>query len=222
MYIRAGLKPTGSLGGDCRNNDAPGQVYARTGKSNGRIGIMYSYYLPKIMMGETHRHYYVSAVVWVKETPDCNVTQVVPAGTSYYAGLDAFDTSISASTQYVALDGDSRTTHPVVGYRGARDLFPAKEGSAGAKRPPLIGWTMMTEAARAQFNGIKYEWAKCPFNDLNFQTYLDAAFNSNYYLGEPAPCSERPGTTTTLTGGLPTATPAPSPAGNDTLRRRHL
>ncbi|KAK2050046.1 NPP1-domain-containing protein, partial [Colletotrichum somersetense] len=76
-----GLKPTGKSGGDCRD-DSKGQLYARVGTSNGRTGVMYSWYLPKVQTEtEHHKHWYLSMVVWVHSecnpaADDCNIVGV--------------------------------------------------------------------------------------------------------------------------------------------------
>ncbi|KAK1963845.1 NPP1-domain-containing protein, partial [Colletotrichum sublineola] len=178
-----GLKPTGKSGGDCRD-DSKGQLYARVGTSNGRTGVMYSWYLPKVQTDtEHHKHWYLSIVVWVHSecnpaADDCNIV-----GVSYSSGAETYDTSMSGETLYSS--GHNGTgpskTHPIVGYDGQVKVFPSQDGDQHALSPPLISWEKLSLAARQQLNGFQYENARCPFNDNNFQASLDAAFNESFY-----------------------------------------
>lgn len=190
MNNSAGLSPGGKSGGQCREFDLPGQVYSRMGTTQGRLGIIYSYYLPKIQTkDEDHKHYYLTVVVWVKQTgTGCEPSDYGVAGVSYYKGGGVYNTD-STNTLFAADKSGAVTTfatHPIVAYDGGLDVFPADAGVTGALSPPLIGWTALSDKAREQFNGIVYEHIICPFNDANYQATLDAAYNEAFYKDVPA------------------------------------
>ncbi|KAF4820154.1 hypothetical protein CGCSCA4_v001345 [Colletotrichum siamense] len=180
-----GLRPTGKSGGDCRDG-TKGQLYARVGTSNGRTGILYSWYLPKVQNAEKHKHYYLTTVVWVhsdKCDPVADDYRVV--GVSYSTGKETYDTSVSGQTLYSSGDSGSGpgNTHAIVGYDGQMNVFPSKDGADYALNPPMISWKKLSQPASEQFNGVQYEHARCPFTDNNIQASLDAAFNANFYTG---------------------------------------
>ncbi|KAK1640052.1 necrosis inducing protein-domain-containing protein [Colletotrichum phormii] len=174
----------GRSGGDCRD-PSKGQMYARVGTSNGRAGILYSWYQPKVQTDtERHKHWYLTIVVWVysdKCDPMTDDYRVV--GVSYSNGKETYDTSVSGNTLYSSGDSGSGpgNTHPIVGYDSLVNVFPSQDGVEYALSPPLISWKKLSPPAIEQLNGIQYEKARCPFNDNNIQASLDAAFNGNFY-----------------------------------------
>ncbi|OLN88273.1 hypothetical protein CCHL11_00051 [Colletotrichum chlorophyti] len=229
-----GLRPRGKSGGDCRD-PSKGQIYSRVGVSNGRPGVLYSWYLPKVQSGaESHKHFYLTVVVWL-HTDKCgaNANDFSIAGISYSTGKETFDTGSSSSTIYSSSDSGtgSVNTHAVVGYDGQANVFPSKDSAQYALSPPLISWSKLPKAATDQFNGMTYEHARCPFNDANIQSSMDAAYNADFYVNlaaEPAddckapsptssdtPAPTDPATTESSTSE-PTATPTTSGnAAND-------
>ncbi|OHE96868.1 necrosis inducing protein [Colletotrichum orchidophilum] len=179
-----GLEPRGKSGGDCRDS-AKGQVYSRVGTSNGRKAVLYSWYLPKIQADtEKHRHSYLTVVVWL-HTATCNAAagDYNIEGISYSTGTETYDKGLTPSTMFTS--GDSGTgspnTHAIVGYDGQANVFPSANNAQYGLSPPLISWDKLSTAAKEQFNAIRYEYARCPFTDANFQASLDAAYNEDLY-----------------------------------------
>ncbi|KZL64779.1 NPP1 domain-containing protein [Colletotrichum tofieldiae] len=210
-YHGAGLKPTGKSGEDCRD-PSKGQVYSRVGFSNQRTAVLYSWYLPKIQTdSENHKHWYLTVVVWLyTEKCNPNATDYAVAGISYSTGTDTYDKGSSQSTIYSS--GDSGTgsvnTHAVVGYDGQVNVFPSADSAQYALSPPLISWDKLPKATADQFNGVRYEHARCPFTDANFQASLDTAYNGDFYINigaEPdsTTCSANPPTPTPDDTGEP-------------------
>lgn len=183
---RAGLKPVGQSSGLCRDFSIRGQIYARYGIHKGRVGIIYSLYIPKVQHnGENHRHYYLTSVVWLRQTTpagECRATNYVVQGVTYSQDRDNFKL-IPGTLLAAKADGQGQLTHPIIGYDGGLDLFPAQNGVKGALDMPMIGWTSLSDPAKQQFDGIKYEHAKCPFNDWNFLKTLEAAYDEAIFAG---------------------------------------
>ncbi|KAI3551985.1 necrosis inducing protein [Colletotrichum filicis] len=183
----AGLKPTGKSGGDCRQFEQAGQTYTRTGKSHGRTGVIYSYYLPKVQGDdEQHRHHWITAVVWLRvDTCPDDINNFFLRGVAYSTNPQgAFDTT-RTDTLYVSLhDGDA--THPILAYDAGVPLTPSASGVEGALNPPLVAWERLPAAAKEQLNGIRYEHTKVPVSDANFQGILDAAYSDAFYIGVAA------------------------------------
>ncbi|KAK1471629.1 necrosis inducing protein [Colletotrichum abscissum] len=204
----AGLRPTGKSGGQCRDSSRA-QVYSRVGKSNDRTGVLFSWYLPKIQNDERHKHYYMSIVVWV-HTDKCNakVDDYLMVGVSYSTGTTTWDKASSSKTMLTAGDSgiqNAMNTHPIIGYDGKMNVFPSGESAQRALSPPMVSWNKLSKPALDQFNGIRYEHARCPFNENNFQATLDAAFNGDFYHNLPAE----------PTNGCKTETKAPTPTPED-------
>ncbi|KAK2053190.1 NPP1-domain-containing protein, partial [Colletotrichum caudatum] len=187
-YAGAGLEPAGDVTGKCRDSNHAGQTYTRVGKSHDRFAILYSYYVPKVMEGRAgkHRHHWLTAVVWLAfdGCPD-EAKNFSPRGISFSTVPGQFDTRPTPNTLYVTNDGIGIATHPIIAYRVDELLFASHWGPDDALSPPLVGWDALPQPAKDQLNGIKYEDTQVPFNDENFQTYLDAAYNETIYEGVP-------------------------------------
>ncbi|GJC87473.1 hypothetical protein ColLi_10311 [Colletotrichum liriopes] len=182
------------------------------GFSNQRTAVLYSWYLPKIQTdSENHKHWYLTVVVWLyTEKCNPNATDYAVAGISYSTGTDTYDKGSSQSTIYSSGDSGigSVNTHAVVGYDGQVNVFPSADSAQYALSPPLISWDKLPKATADQFNGVRYEHARCPFTDANFQASLDTAYNGDFYINigaEPdsATCSANPPTPTTDDTGEP-------------------
>ncbi|KAK2006007.1 NPP1-domain-containing protein [Colletotrichum eremochloae] len=184
-YAGAGLAPTGEADGDCRDSSQAGQTYARVGKSHGRLAILYSYYVPKILGDDKHRHHWLTAVVWLDfdGCPD-KAIDFSPRGISYSTTPGKFNTA-PAPTLYLNTDGVGPATHPIIDYLADEFLFSSADGTGSTLSPPLVGWGRLPQLVKDQLNGIKYEATKVPFSDENFQAYLDAAYNEEIYKGVP-------------------------------------
>ncbi|KAF4774989.1 necrosis inducing protein [Colletotrichum scovillei] len=164
----AGLKPTGKAGGDCRDLGQSGQTYTRIGKSHGRTGIIYSYYLPKVQGNdEQHKHHWITAVVWlaVDKCPD-DIANFSPRGVAYSTKPQgAFDTTHATNTLFVI------------------PLIPSANSPEGALSPPLVAWDRLPAAAKEQLNSIRYKHTRVPFSDANFQSTLDSTYSDTFFTG---------------------------------------
>ncbi|KAH0422561.1 npp1 domain protein [Colletotrichum camelliae] len=174
--LGAGLKPTGG-GRDGCGDGKGGQVYVRRGVSQGRVGIMYSYYFPKVRWAKGndngHRHYWASIVVWINRW-GCDVddaTSAWPVGVSF------------------------TTDHLKWGVAKAGDITFKSSG---------VGVDMPTPQALAD---VKYEKTEVPFVDANFQRQLDAAYQESFYggLSDQQGCVEEEASPADEAQPLPTA-----------------
>ncbi|GKT50581.1 uncharacterized protein ColSpa_10762 [Colletotrichum spaethianum] len=198
--------------------------YHGVGFSDNSTGVMYSWYLPKIQTNtENHKHWYLTVVVWLY-TKQCNPTasDYTVAGVSYSTGTEAWDKASSSSTIYSS--GDSGTgsvnTHALVAYDGQVNVYPSADSAEDALTPPMISWDALPQAAADQFNGVTYEYARCPFTEANFQNSLDAAYNGDFYINigdgsDSAACSEDPSTTEPSTTEPSTTDPPTSTSTSD-------
>ena len=158
---------------------------------------MYSYYVPKIQDGEKHKHHWMATVVWHhKEGCQETADQYSHVGISYLTNERTFDTTMTETTWISGNDGLAGS-HPILQY-DAREQLEALSGTEikteDLLNPPLVGWDALSSLARDQLNGIAYEHATVPFNDANFQTYLDAAYEVSMWENVPAEatCSDAP------------------------------
>lgn len=215
------MRPKGDAGGDCRDLSQSGQTYTRMGESNGRTGVIYSYYLPKVQGGDQqHKHHWLTAVVWLRVDgcPDM-ITNFKPAGVSYSRQPQGtFDTS-HTDTIFLKLDEGGAVTNPILSYDAGVPLVPSVNGVDGALTPPIISWTRLPQLAQEQLNGIQYEHTMVPFNDANFQGTLDAAFNDAFFHNVPLEvdgCGQQDPTEADIDPDvgvpIPSSTPAPDPS----------
>ncbi|KAG8624394.1 hypothetical protein KVT40_007461 [Elsinoe batatas] len=158
-----GLATSGSSSGSC--SSSPGQVYARSGTSSGRFGIMYAWYFPKDSPsdGLGHRHDWESIVVWLSSS----------TGTPSILGVSAsahgdFDKNTSPN-----LSG----TSPLIRYFS---IWPVNHQlgytSTKGSQQPLVAWESLTQAARTALSNTDFGSANVPFKDANFANNLAEAF----------------------------------------------
>ncbi|KAK1624821.1 necrosis inducing protein-domain-containing protein, partial [Colletotrichum phormii] len=145
----AGLRPTGKAGGDCRDFEQSGQVYARVGKSHGRWGIIYSWYLPKVMGNEQqHKHHWITAVVWLR-VDGCSdqLWNFKSLSVAYSKNpQNTFDvTRKDIDTIFVKLNDGGSATNPIVAYDSGVPLVPSKDGAESALNAPLIDWYQLPQ-----------------------------------------------------------------------------
>lgn len=143
-----------------------------------------------------------------------NATNFEPAGLTYSTGSDvaAWDKTQPRAAIYTVGDDGTGITHPVVGYDGGVNLFPVQDKNEWDISNPLIDWDELPDLAKAQFNGVVYEWARCPFTDANFQATMDAAYADSVYGGIAADPGADCGSATTPTTTLPNDDPVESGA----------
>ncbi|TDZ67885.1 hypothetical protein CTRI78_v002733 [Colletotrichum trifolii] len=186
-FAGKGLRPTGDSGGDCRDSEQTGQVYTRIGRSHGRRGVMYSYYLPKVHGKEQqHRHHWITVVVWLR-VDGCGdfIDDYKPLGVAYSKHPQGtFDIS-RQDTIFVKASDSTTATNPVILYDGGVPLMPAPGNPEGALSPALVAWQRLPQPTQEQLNGIQYEHTQVPFNDANFQDTLDAAYDDAFYHNVP-------------------------------------
>ncbi|KAK2018006.1 hypothetical protein LZ32DRAFT_682185 [Colletotrichum eremochloae] len=178
--LGGGLRPTGPRRGGC-DDGGKGQVYARLGSSHNRIGIMYSYYVPKVRWGkrndEGHRHYWASIVVWIdhKGNDARNLTQFGPVGIAFTADHTTWKAGSVFLTQWgPAIPWMWIQNNAIVPY------LPGDDASKSFGRT-LVGWGSIPAAAQKALSDVKYEYTEVPFTDANFQKNMDAAFPEGVY-----------------------------------------
>ncbi|KAL0943475.1 NPP1 domain-containing protein [Colletotrichum truncatum] len=150
------------------------QVYVRRGESQGRIGVLYSYYVPKVRWAEGdnngHRHYWASVVVWINrwgcETDD--ITALWPVGVSYTTDHLSWGSAAAGSVSFKSSDvGINMDKHPKMQiHDNTLSPFTGADGDS-------------------VFEPTLYEKTQVPFTDDNFQAHLDAAYRKDFYGGIP-------------------------------------
>ncbi|GKT47526.1 uncharacterized protein ColSpa_07707 [Colletotrichum spaethianum] len=198
---RAGLKPTGGGRSGC-DHGGKAQVYVRGGTSQGRIGIIYSYYVPKVRWakgnGNGHRHYWASVVVWVNQwgcdTDD--ISALWPVGISYTSDHLTWATAPAGEISFKpsGVGVDMATNPRMKIHDKAISPFTGADGDL-VYQPTLISWDSLPEPAQKALTDVKYDKTQAPFNDANFQSQLDAAYREGFFAGLPtdADCiSEQP------------------------------
>ncbi|KAF4553353.1 Hypothetical protein D9617_7g030800 [Elsinoe fawcettii] len=157
-----GLATSGSSNGDCASS--PGQVYARSGTSNGRFGIMYAWYFPKDAPGAGlgHRHDWESIVVWLSGS----------TGTPSILGVSASAHGDFQKNTSPNLSG----TSPLIRYYST---WPVNHQlgytSTRGGQQPLVAWESLTSAARTALTNTDFGSANVPFKDANFANNLAEA-----------------------------------------------
>ena len=156
-----GLAPSGSRNGGC--SSSTDQVYARYAVYNGECAIMYSWYFPKDLVIDGHRHDWENAVVWLSS---CSVNATLRA-VSYSAHAN-YDKTTSppnnAGAAKVRYYTDGITNHHL-----------GSTSSTGGKQP-LIDWELMPTAARNALTNTDFGDANVPMKDANFVANLNKAW----------------------------------------------
>ncbi|KAI8245531.1 hypothetical protein K4K57_005963 [Colletotrichum sp. SAR 10_99] len=211
--LGAGLRPTGG-GRDGCGDGKGGQVYVRRGVSQGRVGIMYSYYFPKVRWakgdGNGHTHYWASIVVWINRW-GCDVddaTSAWPVGVSFttdhlkWGVAKAGDITFKSSG--VGVDMPTRPQIQI--HDNAMAPFTGAGGDKVYGRD-VIGWKSLPDNALQALSDVKYEKTEVPFVDANFQRQLDAAYQESFYggLSDQQGCVEKEASPAEESQSLPTA-----------------
>ncbi|KAF4810812.1 hypothetical protein CGCSCA5_v010429 [Colletotrichum siamense] len=185
--LGAGLKPTGGGRSGCGDGKG-GQVYVRRGVSQGHVGIMYSYYFPKVRWAKGdnngYRHYWASIVVWLNRW-GCradDITSTWAVGVSFTTDHLTWGDAkgISFRSSEVGVD---MPTHPQMQIHDiAIAPFTGASGDKVYSRV-LVGWESLPEEALQALSNVKYEKTEVPFIEANFQRQLDAAYRESFYHG---------------------------------------
>ncbi|KAH8591986.1 putative necrosis and ethylene inducing peptide 2 precursor [Bisporella sp. PMI_857] len=159
-----GLAPTGSSSSDC--SSSTGQIYVRSGTSNGRFGVMYSWYFPKDSpsTGLGHRHDWEGVIVWLSSstgTSGSNILAVCPSAHGEFPCTTSF-----------SLSG----TGPLIKYES---VWPVNHSlgttSTVGGQQPLIAWESLTDAARTALENTDFGAATPPFRSSVFDSNLASA-----------------------------------------------
>ncbi|KAE9567582.1 hypothetical protein CGMCC3_g16265 [Colletotrichum fructicola] len=231
--LGGGLKPTNGGRSGC-DKGGNAQVYARRGSSQGRTGIMYSYYMPKVRWAKGndngHRHYWASAVVWINRwgCVDDDVTAVWPVGISFTTDHLTWGTANAGDFSFKSMTvGVDMPTHPKIQIHDtAIAPFTGADGDKVFERT-LVGWDSLPDAAAKALQDVKYEKTQVPFTDANFQAQMDAAYRESFYGalkdqqgcdagrgGSPTPTTQDPDDTT------PTDPRATNPTESDPAEKK--
>ncbi|KXH66750.1 NPP1 domain-containing protein [Colletotrichum salicis] len=173
----AGLKTTGGGRSGC-GAGGNGQVYARRGQSQGRNGIMYSYYTPKVRWADGknngHRHYWASVVVWVNRwgCEEEDITGIWPVGVSYTAdhlnwGTPSTISEISFRGASVGLDMATHAKMKI--HDNAISAFKGADDENIFERT-LISWESLPTLAKDALTDVHSE---------------DAAYQERFFAGIP-------------------------------------
>ena len=169
--VSHGLRFGGTPWGHC--SKSVGQVYARQGHyvhsvNNETIhhhGLMYAWFFPKEGRVLGHRYGWQSIVLWLDNKVEQNPLFLA------YSSLDEY----KFDKKYA-----HRGRHPVLAKEYDK-LWTDVNTDGGVQ--PLASWDHLSDQAKHSLNGFK--WGKdgfskrCPFNDNNFQEYLELAWSSD-------------------------------------------
>ncbi|KAK1948703.1 hypothetical protein LY78DRAFT_698067 [Colletotrichum sublineola] len=215
--LSAGLKPTGGRASGC-DNGKTAQVYSRVGKSGdgNRMGIMYSYYMPKVRWGKGakngQRHYWASAIVWTdrKSCDTTDATAVMPVGVSYTVDHLTWEAAPNSDISFKSqTEGILQPVQPKLTIHDEKfSPFTGADGPLLFQRT-LASWDSLPEKARDSLSHVKYEHTEVPFAPNNFQSHMDAAFKSGFYAGLP------PATDCIVQPSPDQGTPDPGVPGDD-------
>ncbi|OHF02505.1 NPP1 domain-containing protein [Colletotrichum orchidophilum] len=192
--LGAGLKPTGHRRSGC-GNGGTGQVYVRRGKTQGHVGVMFSYYFPKARWGgdndEGQRDYWASIVVWVNRwgcMDDGDVSRVFPVGVSFTKDHLEWDAAPPGTISYV------NSTHPQMQIRDNAMGYITGNNADDAFERKLVAWDELTPEAAYALSVVHYEHTQVPFIDANFQNSLDAAYEEGIFgsLTDEQGCDDAP------------------------------
>ncbi|KAJ7305526.1 putative NPP1 domain protein [Mycena albidolilacea] len=160
-----GLNPTGATNGGC--SSSTGQVYVRSGTSNGRFGLLYSWYFPKDEPsdGLGHRNDWEGVIVWLASSTSTSAANILAVCPSAHGGWDC-------STDGFSLTG----TSPLIQYES---IFPIDHAmglttTVGGTQP-LIAWESLPAAAQAALQTTDFGAAIVPFKDSTLASNLAAA-----------------------------------------------
>ena len=161
--ISKGLKPSGWWRRDSDCDYGDGQIYSRATRHGDGIAIMYAWFVPKAMTSNFSgtRYGWTTVVFFVK---DMNSQR--PDYISIYNALEdvwtPYDTFFTAGTRVMLQ---------------TQDLSAIPSQKPG-RNQPLTDWCTMGDAARFALNHFDFgddPIQRCPLNDANFESYVEAA-----------------------------------------------
>ncbi|KAI7788551.1 25 kda protein elicitor [Diaporthe eres] len=184
--IGSGLKPTGSMSGDC--DSSTGQVYARSGwLKNGHWSIMYSWYFPKnqnkdLLPSEGRRHDFQNVVLYFNNDDD-DFAHNPPLGVAYSSAADGTYTKLKPGSENAPVFQDN--THLYVQYdRASEDPklhVVSSTGEAGGQQP-IVQWNAFTDAAQRAISNADFgEDVTVPFIDAHFEENIEAGFDAGFF-----------------------------------------
>ncbi|KAK7055542.1 putative necrosis and ethylene inducing peptide 2 [Favolaschia claudopus] len=160
-----GLNPTGSSNGGC--SSSTGQIYVRSGVSNGRFGLLYAWYMPKDEPSPSlgHRHDWEGTIVWLKSATDTSASNILAVCPSAHGGWEC-------STNGFSLSG----TSPLIKYESVWPVNHAMglTSTVGGSQP-LIAWESLPAAAQSALQTTDFGSAIVPFKDDTLAKNLAAA-----------------------------------------------
>ncbi|KAI3392060.1 hypothetical protein diail_6289 [Diaporthe ilicicola] len=161
QVAHGGLKPSGSQTGGCEDT-AKGQTYARATQSNGKVAIMYSWYMPKDQTVDNvsagaHRHDFESVVIWLG-----NDTTTVLGGAASGHGEYTI-------TSGAVPGGDSPTVEYFATFPTNHEVqFTQTVG----KTYPVSDWDAMPDDAKSALQDTDFGAANVPFKRMLLQGLL--------------------------------------------------
>jgi hypothetical protein len=179
--VNGGLKPTGSLSGDCHDNYDLDNTngYSRYKCNNGWCAIAYGLYFEKDQALANssiggHRHDWEHVVVWVQN----DVAKYV--STSAHGDFDVYAASSvrwTGNHPKIVYHKDGASTH-AFRLAGTGDE-PPENGYATWQYPSLVGWNgFPTTAIRTTLSNYDFGSANFGLKDANFVGLLTDALPS--------------------------------------------
>jgi hypothetical protein len=179
--VNGGLKPTGSLSGDCHDNADLDNTngYSRYRCNNGWCAIAYGLYFEKDQALANssiggHRHDWEHVVVWVQNN------QAVYVSTSAHGGFSVYPASSvrwEGTHPKVVYHKDGASTH-AFRLAGSGDE-PPENGYGVWQYPSLVGWNgYPSTAIRDTLSNYDFGSANFGLKDGNFATTLSRAMPS--------------------------------------------
>ncbi|MFG2799845.1 NPP1 family protein [Streptomyces pseudovenezuelae] len=172
--LNGGLKPTGSVTGQCRGDHLNhANTYSRAKCNNGWCGIIYASYFEKdeASPGIGHRHDWECMVVWVRQG----------AGTPSYLSASRHGGFSTHPTADVPMSGqrvmavyhkDGASTHA---FRFAKWGETAENDTGAWHQENLLTWDNLAPNLRAVLNGSDWGDANLPLQDSKFNDTLNKA-----------------------------------------------
>ncbi|KRD21048.1 MULTISPECIES: NPP1 family protein [unclassified Streptomyces] len=172
--LNGGLKPTGSVTGQCRGGHLDhANTYSRAKCNNGWCGIIYASYFEKdeASPGIGHRHDWECMVVWVVQGAD------TPSylSASRHGGFSTHpiaDVPMSGRRVMAVYHKDGASTHA---FRFAEWGETAENDTGAWHQENLLTWDNLAPNLRNALNGSDWGNANLPLQDSKFNDTLNKA-----------------------------------------------